>query len=266
MKFSHSMLHTYLECPASFYWKYVQNIEPAKKSADLDYGTVLHEMMATYFQTGNYSKALDILKQRYIELDIASNLCTQNKAKTIATGEFLLQEVIKLNLTKNINTVFVEEMVERNLPSGLTYRGKIDLAIFNNLIIDFKSTSRKDIAFSLFQWELSRQFKGYCWLRGTTEVQVVILNALMQPDVLVHSIIHTQEEIDLWVEETDSICIEINRKLNTLQEQKQKANRVFPRATTRCQIFPCSFFSVCLQGRLENAIIDPSRFIHRKVI
>lgn len=281
MKFSNSMIDSYFTCPAHFYWQYIQRIEPVTKSADLDYGSVLHRTMATYFLTFDRELALKVMKTEYQNLDIASRLVTRNKAKTLQTGEFLLDKVIKLKLEKDGKVSGTERMVEKSLPSGLTYRGKIDLELSNTFtedlgwnpsvtepketVIDFKSTSRKDIAFQLLKWELSRQFKGYCWLKSTLNVRVIILNALLEPDVFDHWITPTQEEIELWVEETDAMCNMLIRKMEKVKEIGTNwTNRSFPRGVTKCQIFNCGFFELCIQGRFENVEIDPTRFIPRE--
>lgn len=277
MKFSNSVINTYFECPAKFYWTYIRNLEPVNKNADLDYGTVIHSVLAEYFTSFDRDKALRVLVEDYQKLNIAPRLITRNKAKTIQTGEWLLDEAIQLEIVKPITPAYsvqlkVEKTAEKQLPSGIIYRGKIDLEIYSEIsnittILDWKTTSNSNIIFKMMQWELSRQFKGYCWLKGVQDVKVVILNALMSPDVLVHSICHTEEELELWVIETNAICQRIYQKVdNILNGGVVAINALFPRAATKCQIYSCPYFSLCIQGRLETAVVDPSEFVTREDI
>lgn len=279
MKVSHSQLNTFNTCPALYYWGYVKRIKPIKLNYDLMYGGSIHETLAAYFKTiKNWGKeeneytesalneAKETWKSEWIEHNLASY---EHKSKTLATGMKFIDKVAALGLEKRGKIVLVEKMQEKQLTKDIIYRVKLDLLIESpegfQTVIDFKTKGRLNSSY-FYLSTLDRQMKGYAWgANGTKPVDnnIIILHCVKNPMVYENQQSFTHEEIDLWVGETRAICAEIKERLFHLKATKTKANICFPRTTTSCQIYGCWAADLCMQGRLDEAQIDPGRYVSK---
>jgi hypothetical protein len=246
-----------------------RGLTTSSKNVHLDYGELVHIGLATYFKAlqdgfliNNARKlARDTLKNEFAAKDI------EHKVKTLEAAVFFLNSVVDLNLQDEGDILSVEEMYTMRLPSGVIYRGKIDLLLGagdGTIVIDWKTKGRLPSAY-FHHISLDRQLKGYAMLASTKRCDLVILHCITKPQIYRHSSMYEEDELALWLEETNHISINIQTKLKFAQlyynngnfdEEMPTWNMLFPRAATVCQTWGCKFFTLCSQGRYEDAIID----------
>lgn len=69
LEVSYSRIRTFRNCNRQYYYKYIENLEPKKKPAPLMKGWIIHKMIETYLQKGDWKKELnDFLEEQYYPL------------------------------------------------------------------------------------------------------------------------------------------------------------------------------------------------------
>lgn len=275
MLVSHSQLDTYFTCPALYYWGYIKRLQPIRPSYDLMYGAAIHDALASYFrvleQGGAVEKALDKSKAKWslswTEKDLNS---FDHKAKTLEAGAKLIDLVAGLRLEERGDIIYIETMTQKHLVTDINYRGRVDLLLQKpdgtRIVIDFKTKGRLSSNYFYFS-ALDRQMKGYQWLEhqedgNQTEADTIILHCVKQPQIYENTQLFSDDEIELWKEETEAMVRGIKVGLNYLEYNNH--NILFPRAGTKCQMWGCWAFDLCVQGRFEDAVIDPGRFVEKE--
>lgn len=215
---------------------------------------------------GALSAAKETWKSEWVKHNLASY---EHKSKSLTAGMKFIDKVAALELEKRGRIVLVEEMQEKKLTKDIIYRVKLDLLLESpegvQTVIDFKTKGRLNTNY-FYLSALDRQMKGYAWgANGTKPVDnnIIILHCVKLPMVYENQQSFTQNEIDLWLEETISICGIIQTNLSLMKKDKINANICFPRCSTSCQIYGCWAADLCMQGRLDEAQIDPGRYVSK---
>lgn len=275
MLVSHSQLDTYFTCPAQYYWGYVKRLQPRSKNYDLMYGAAIHKVLARYFLCRNEEikpelsllQAEQVWRHEFMLPDLGS---FDHKTKTLEAGAKFINLVAGLRLEERGKIIKVETMTQKPMAPGIVYRGKVDLLLQKpdgtRIVIDFKTKGRLGSNYFYFS-ALDRQMKGYRWLEhqwngNRTESNTIILHCVKSPQVYENTQGFEDDEIELWVEETVAYARDIQKRVKYLKPSI--SNILFPRAGTRCQMWGCWAFDLCVQGRFEDAVVDPGRFVEKE--
>jgi hypothetical protein len=268
---SNSKLTRHFTCPGITYWTDVRGLESTAKAVDLDYGQVIHDMLAEYMKELRKQKpadqckriALDVLKEGYFNKQI------EHQKKTLEAGAIFLTKVINLHLEDRGDIVSIEEKGSKPLPGGVNYEYIIDLSIQTPeglLIVDYKTISIIGSSYFLHTL-LDRQLRGYTWAVNAALSNKVMLHCVKDPEVYEHEQPYPEGEIDLWVEETDQTASRLCTWINRCKREPEAAHRIFPRAATmNCTQYmrQCKFFKLCSQGNYNDAVVDPSDYQPRE--
>lgn len=166
--FSASSISTYINCPLSFYFKYVAEIEPETDSSEIidnaQFGTILHESLQhLYSEQKHYTKSDVVILQTKIT-DSVLFAFNKEMGKTSFEGdafikkhiiETLLKKLLMLEVERTPFTVTSTEeniLLQLNIKTGLiSLTGKIDRIDKDNglLVIDYKTGKLEDKLFNV---------------------------------------------------------------------------------------------------------------------
>lgn len=187
MKLSHSKLHTILECPMTYYLRYIQGIKPKDEKSSLAIGSAVHwgiehntEDLTEYFkENGSFKQNVGYGREQLLpeamihgymkhKDDLFEKLLTDPE-----TGEKLelLDEMHELSLTANLKSLRGKEDHE--------FIGIIDLLLLTNkgfVLVDYK-TSTYEPDWDNYLDQLYRYiFELRCNFPDTPVIKIAIIN------------------------------------------------------------------------------------------
>jgi len=196
-------------CPRMYNYAFVQHITTQQTKDDLERGTLVHSILAKYYQndkdieaaiksTWEESATLN-LSGEDVEIvhnnlrDYAEHYASDRWEAIEVNGQPMIERVATKVLFENEQFIFI-------------YQGVIDLGICISgmtlpeglCIVDHKSAKRKGMLI-----DLSNQFLGYCWMTGCQRLikNEVGFQKSMKPHerFIRHLLTYEQSRIDEWV-------------------------------------------------------------------
>lgn len=269
--FRNSSIDNYLTCPALYFFRNIQGLEPLQGAIALEFGSSVHLGAAWYYRAIQEGKedtlalmeeAIDVFMADFVAKDFS-----YHKQKNIEIGASLLFELFRTCAFVPHEIIAVERTYYRPIGTFL-YRGTIDLLVKRNgrlIVIDHKTVGRLSSNTAL-KWKLRRQFAGYLWLVGTNELTANVLHTVQKPQVLPLPFLFSNTALNRWHRQTLHICHDIIWR--TQQYEAIRANgralefsripdSLFPRVGTKCQIYGCSYESLCLQDVPIQHVVVP---------
>ncbi|MCK4245065.1 MAG: PD-(D/E)XK nuclease family protein, partial [Candidatus Omnitrophica bacterium] len=156
-----TMVRSY-DCPKKYFYEYVEGWRPLRPSANLVFGSIVHESIAEGLSNGHLTKDLFIEKWKKVEELIYSRSDTHQSLEGI--GLSLISKLEKTPVYRR--AVAVEKAYQVELADGTIFKGKIDI-IYNdgreNVVLDWKTSSR---SFLDSRPELDDQLTAYSMLAG----------------------------------------------------------------------------------------------------
>lgn len=275
---SSSMIGDYYTCKRKFNYRYNTRIVPLQQKEALQFGTLLHLALYTYYKTKDKSAVMDMVRKEIDkidrgfldaeaikELDDMENmidvLCTayfQVYGDEMAQCEVLEAETrhrLKIG-RKGSNIPYFEYTPDMVIKIGDEVK-----------IIDFKSTSRIDSVYlDKFDFAYQTLFYSYAlnkkYKPKTFEYRVLKKPSIRQTQKETKEQFRTRLRDVVWMNLEDYI---ISKKINIdshllsyaksdlMQIKKDIGNglksRIYPKNTSACSIFGrCQYFDLCHRG------------------
>lgn len=269
--FRNSSIDDYLTCPALYFFRSIQGLQPTQGAIALEFGASVHLGAAALYNTiqdgdcdgqDATENAIDLFVS-----DFTAKNFEYHKQKNIEIGAELLKQLSSICCYAPHEIIAVERTYYKPIGTFL-YRGTVDLLVKRNgrlTVIDHKTVGRLSSNTAL-KWKLRRQFAGYLWLIGANELTANVLHTVQKPEVLSLPFLFSNTALNRWRCQTLHICNDIIWR--TQQYEAIKANgsalkfsrmpdSLFPRVGTKCQIYGCAYESLCLQDVPIQYVIVP---------
>jgi hypothetical protein len=179
-----SMVTAY-DCPRKFYYQYVEGWKPILPSANLVFGSIIHDSIAEEFLNGKTTKEYFVEKWDKVE-DLAYSRY-DSKDSLRETGLALIDKLEKTEVLQRV--VAVEKPFMTVLPNDTVFKGKVDLIYDDReseVLLDWKTSGG---AFLDSRTDLDDQLTAYSMLSGIPKVCYGVLLKKKNPDVqFLHSV------------------------------------------------------------------------------
>ena len=139
---SATLLETYLDCPARFYFRYLLGLKPPERLTEYDataLGTLIHAVLEDYFRPylgreylprehNDPSRLLALFRERFERDGLSRQLGPERRFFVEKTAEFRLRRYLQsLEALPPFRILSLEEEERREHPGlGLRFRGKLD--------------------------------------------------------------------------------------------------------------------------------------------
>jgi len=167
------------DCPRKYYYEYVECWKSVKPSANLVFGSILHESIAEEFLNGR--KAIDVFLERWSKAGELTYSRADKHESLRKIGIALIEKVQRTEIYQRV--VAVEKAYQTELPDGTIFKGKVDLIYDNGkeeVLLDWKTSS------SLFldhRPDLDDQLTAYSMLSGISKVAYGVLLKKKNPEI-----------------------------------------------------------------------------------
>ncbi|MFH0796989.1 MAG: PD-(D/E)XK nuclease family protein [Candidatus Omnitrophota bacterium] len=190
-----SMVQAY-DCPKKYYYEYVEGWKAIRPSANMVFGSVVHESLAEEFLNGHTAQEVFLEKWEKTGDLIYSRSDTQESFRK--TGLLLIEKVAKTEVYQRV--VAVEKAYQTELADGTIFKGKIDLIYDDgkgNVVLDWKTANG---FFQDSRPDLDDQLTAYSMLSGIGRVGYGILLKKKEPEVnFVFAVRNTEDYLDYQV-------------------------------------------------------------------
>lgn len=181
------------DCPRKYYYEYVEGWKLVKPSANLVFGSILHESIAEEFLNGR--KALEVFLEKWSKVGELTYSKADKHESLRKIGIALIEKVQRTEIYERV--VAVEKAYQTELPDGTVFKGKVDLIYDNGkeeVLLDWKTSS------SLFldhRPDLDDQLTAYSMLAGIPRVAYGVLLKKKEPEVrFFHALRTNQDYLD----------------------------------------------------------------------
>lgn len=184
-----SMVQSY-DCPRKFYYQFVEGWKPVLPSANLVFGSIIHEAIAEEFLNGRAIKEYFLEKWNQVE-DLAYSRY-DSKDSLRETGLALIGKLERIEVLQRV--VSVEKAYQTVLPDDTVFKGKVDLIYDNHdseVLLDWKTSGG---AFLDSRPDLDDQLTAYSMLSGIPKVCYGVLLKKKNPDVQFLHSVRTEED------------------------------------------------------------------------
>lgn len=282
LEVSNSSISLYRLCPKRYYFYYVENLKPRRKSSSLALGSVIHDAFDKYYKGSSMKEIVSFIDTSY--KDTMSTLPPEEAedayidSKT-ALGMFLNFPFDQLKFDK------IESEREFRIPlmKGVDFVGRIDGKVLHNgfkWIREVKTTGETKQMFEN-RASVSGQATGYTWaiqeLDGEA-ISGVIFDGLRKPRLIKKSsedmyefgqriyidycdakkkdsyfyrypTYRSETQLQFWLSDTKSTTRTIQRALKCGD---------FPRNTGSCWVFnqACPYKSICFESTIDPVMRD----------
>jgi CRISPR/Cas system-associated exonuclease Cas4 (RecB family) len=184
-----SMVTSY-DCPRKYYYEYLEGWKPVRPSANLVFGSIIHDSIAGEYLNGRKAENIFLEKWDNIEEVVYSRNDSHESLKKI--GLSLIEQVKRTEVYQRV--VEVEKAYQTELPDGTVFKGKIDLIYDNGkeeVLLDWKTSS------SLFldhRPDLDDQLTAYSMLTRIPKVAYGVLLKKKNPDLKFYHARRTQQD------------------------------------------------------------------------
>lgn len=155
VNFNQSRIKTFLRCPKSYQYKYVDLLEPKKKVRPLFLGSWVHACLETHYSQGNWKIGHQLYVDQWNKLFEEERLALRTRGKTIGPPlpeivERIMRSYIWYNRQDGWKAKYIEQILEVPTPlivSGkrFVFKGRLDLVIEDEeglfWLVDHKTAS-----------------------------------------------------------------------------------------------------------------------------
>ena len=167
------------DCPRKYYYEYIEGWKLVKPSANLVFGSVLHESIATEFLNGR--KAIEVFLEKWSQVGELSYSRADSYESLKKIGITLIEKIQNTKIYQRV--VAVEKAYQTELPDGTIFKGKIDM-IFDDdgkeILLDWKTSSS---SFLDHRPDLDDQLTAYSMLSGISKVAYGVLLKKKNPEI-----------------------------------------------------------------------------------
>ena len=167
------------DCPRKYYYEYIEGWKLVKPSANLVFGSVLHESIATEFLNGR--EATEVFLEKWGKAGELTYSRADSHESLRKIGIALIEKVQRTEIYQRV--IAVEKAFQTELPDGTIFKGKVDLVYDNGkeeALLDWKTSS------SLFldhRPDLDDQLTAYSMLSGISKVAYGLLLKKKNPEI-----------------------------------------------------------------------------------
>jgi hypothetical protein len=184
-----SMVTAY-DCPRKFYYQYVEGWKPILPSANLVFGSIIHESIASEFLNGKTTK--EYFVEKWSQVGDLSYSRYDSKDSLRGTGLALIDKLEKTEVLQRV--IAVEKAYQTELPDSTIFKGKVDLIYDNReseVLLDWKTSGG---AFLDSRPDLDDQLTAYSMLSGIPKVCYGVLLKKKNPDIQFLHSVRTEED------------------------------------------------------------------------
>lgn len=184
-----SMVTAY-DCPRKYYYQYVEGWQPVLPSANLVFGSIIHDSIAEEFLNGKTTK--EYFLERWNKVGDLAYSRYDSKDSLRDTGLKLIEKLEKTEVLQRV--VAVEKAYQAKLPDGTLFKGRIDLIYDDRqgeVLLDWKTSGT---SFIDSRPDLDDQLTAYSMLAGIPRVAYGVLLKKKDPDVQFLRSERTQED------------------------------------------------------------------------
>lgn len=167
------------DCPRKYYYEYVEGWKLVKPSANLVFGSILHDSIATEFL--NCRKALEVFLEKWSQVRELSYSRSDSHESLRKIGTTLIEKIQKTRIYQRVVTV--EKAYQTELPDGTLFKGKVDM-IFDDageeVLLDWKTANS---SFLDHRPDLDDQLTAYSMLSGISKVAYGVLLKKKNPEI-----------------------------------------------------------------------------------
>lgn len=167
------------DCPRKYYYEYIEGWKLVKPSANLVFGSILHESIAEEFLNGG--KAAEIFLEKWGKVGEITYSRTDNHESLKKIGVTLIEKVQNTDIYQR--AIAVEKAYQTELPDGTIFKGKLDM-IFDDgkeeVVLDWKTASS---SFFDHRPDLDDQLTAYSMLSGIPKVAYGVLLKKKNPEI-----------------------------------------------------------------------------------
>lgn len=200
-----SMITAY-DCPRKYYYEYVEGWKPIRPSANLVFGSIIHDAIAEEFLNGHTTKEFFVEKWEKVgELDYSRY---DSKESLMKTGLALIEKLEKTEVLQRV--VAVEKAYKAVLPNGVVFKGKVDLIYDDRkgeVLLDWKTSGG---VFMDSRPDLDDQLTAYSMLAGIPRVAYGVLLKKKDPDVQFLRSERTQEDYRDYILKVTKVVSDID--------------------------------------------------------
>lgn len=245
--YSSSSIADVMGCPKLFYYNWVRNLEEKEIAPPLVFGNVFHEVLKTWYKTGDKEKSIELFKQ------IPSNI--QDDYRTQGYGESIFKQYIERYKVEPYKVLYLEKQFKVIIGDRI-YAGTMDeIAEWNGIyVVDHKTT--KSLGLSFFEgFRPHPQIDGYTFACREVcgKCNGAIINGISvaknpKDRFQRYPSARTDKEMDRWktvfTHWTD--IIEVCLEANTWPMNYGYCNRWFKK---------CKYWNLCVYGD-DQRLID----------
>ena len=167
------------DCPRKYYYEYVEGWKSVKPSANLVFGSILHESIAEEFLNGR--KAIDVFLEKWSKAGELTYSRADKHESLRKIGIALIEKVQRMEIYQRV--IAVEKAFQTELPDGTIFKGKLDM-IFDDgkeeVVLDWKTASS---SFLDHRPDLDDQLTAYSMLSGISKVAYGVLLKKKNPEI-----------------------------------------------------------------------------------
>lgn len=167
------------DCPRKYYYEYVEGWKPVKPSANLVFGSILHDSIAEEFLNGR--TAIKVFLEKWSNVGELIYSRADNHESLKKVGLSLIEKIEKTEIYQRV--VAVEKAYQTELTDGTIFKGKVDLIYDNGkekVLLDWKTASS---FFLDHRPDLDDQLTAYSMLSGIPKVAYGVLLKKKKPEV-----------------------------------------------------------------------------------
>lgn len=255
--YSISQINAYTQCPKKYEYRYIKKIPASFQGGAMVFGSSTHVALQNNFEQKIFSRQ-DMSPRKVVDIFVDNMEKSKDTTewetdfrKEIDTGKKLLTTYIDTN-ARPLMPRHVEKKFTITLPNtNRTFIGYIDLLCQNNLIIDYKTTSRKPSDFDIRKNSLQLSCYYYGVLCNAKELfpekaAEAIIKAetfdtrldffvkTTPPLVIPKIVMRRREDINTFINIANSICDSIER------------GAFYPNFTSNlCNAKYCAYWELC---------------------
>jgi hypothetical protein len=185
-----STMVTSYDCPRKYYYEYVEGWKPIKPSANLVFGSIIHDSIAQEFLEAR--EASRVFLEKWDNIGKISYSRNDSYESLKKVGLSLLAKVEKSEPFQRAITA--EKAYQTELPDGTFFKGKIDLIYDNEkeyVLLDWKTSSS---VFLDHRPDLDDQLTAYSMLSQIPKVAYGLLLKKKNPELKFYYAQRTQQD------------------------------------------------------------------------
>ena len=159
IKIDNTCLQCLQTCPRKYLHRHIEGLVSKHENFSyFTFGQAIHKGLEILYLTSNLNICLESFTQEYLKLHIVDT------KRTLENGKKMLEDYYSRYFPENFEVLQVEQMIEKEICTEVTFCGKIDLIgkekqTNEKFILDNKTSSRME-----FILNPNHQFTGYLWL------------------------------------------------------------------------------------------------------